>query len=270
MLQVRRVSLLVLGLLLLALVLVLASRDDLFSALDKGDLDKVKKLVEGGCDVNQKYAEGTTVLHLVGERHYIRGGQKPVPMRELGEIAEYLIAHGADVDARDELQHTPLHLASMLNNFEVVKVLIDNGADVNAKNAEGQTPLHLHTRGSYTGWESGKILIDNGANLNAQDENGETPLHYLTLRGEPNIELAEYMIRRGAEINIPNKNGNTALHYAARFARIDTIDMLLFLIKNGGNLRIENKEGHCPLDVAPRKVREKVTKILDVQEVKAP
>src|SRR5258707_331099 len=54
-----------------------------------------------------------------------------------------LLAKGADVNARDATQDTPLMIASLNGYLEVLKLLVTKGADVNASNATGFTALHL-------------------------------------------------------------------------------------------------------------------------------
>ncbi len=52
------------------------------------------------------------------------------------------IEEGADVNAKDVFDWTPLMCASHYNkNPEVAKLLIEAGADVNAKDMYGYTPL---------------------------------------------------------------------------------------------------------------------------------
>ena len=56
------------------------------------------------------------------------------------EIAELLIAKGADVNAKiDGAGLTPLHMASGSGRYEIVELLIDKGADLNAKDIVGRT-----------------------------------------------------------------------------------------------------------------------------------
>jgi len=62
------------------------------------------------------------------------------------EIAELLIANGADVNAKNEGGFTPLHSAASLGYKEIIELLIAKGADVNAEvvsktRYNGRTPL---------------------------------------------------------------------------------------------------------------------------------
>jgi len=57
------------------------------------------------------------------------------------EIAELLIAKGADLNTKNKDGGTPLHNAAWKGHVEIAKLLIVKNADVNAKDVEGQTPL---------------------------------------------------------------------------------------------------------------------------------
>jgi ankyrin repeat protein len=54
-----------------------------------------------------------------------------------------LIKEGADVNAVDEDEDTPLHLAAHRGQVEIAKVLIQNGADVNAVDGDKRTALQI-------------------------------------------------------------------------------------------------------------------------------
>ena len=93
----------------------------------------------------------------------------------MAEIVRLLISHGADLNALDITESTPLHMASFSWTPDVVRILIENGASVNAQNETHSTPLH---RASLLGNpEIVRLLIEHGADVTALDWNHKTPLH---------------------------------------------------------------------------------------------
>ena len=85
-----------------------------------------------------------------------------------------LTAHEFDVNEKDGVGNTPLHVAGGYSSsrLSVVNALIALGADVNAKNNAGNTPMH------YAGGSRSVVnaLVAAGADVNAENNNGHTPL----------------------------------------------------------------------------------------------
>ena len=59
----------------------------------------------------------------------------------------YLIEHGANVNGRSNKQSTPLIIASICNNKNVVKCLIQHGANVDNRDETGFTAVYYAVLG---------------------------------------------------------------------------------------------------------------------------
>ncbi len=84
-------------------------------------------------DVNVCRSDGDNALHCV-----VGWGDLPA--------ARVLIDAGIDVNRSGDLGYTPLHIACMKGNVEMVKLLIDRGADIFAF-SEGDTPFAVARHG---------------------------------------------------------------------------------------------------------------------------
>ncbi|MHC4555843.1 MAG: ankyrin repeat domain-containing protein [Planctomycetota bacterium] len=96
-------------------------------ALYMKDEAEARSLIEGGADVNRRTPYGTTPL----DRAVVAGFR---------DIVELLIAKGANVNAKDNWDWTPLHSA-VYGHKDIVEILIAKGANVNARDGGGRTPL---------------------------------------------------------------------------------------------------------------------------------
>ncbi|KAI0290861.1 ankyrin repeat-containing domain protein, partial [Russula brevipes] len=65
------------------------------------------------------------------------------------EVAQLLLRHGANVDARGEMNRTPLSLASFHGHRDIVQLLLDHGAEVDPESKHYETPL----------WEASELDI---------------------------------------------------------------------------------------------------------------
>ena len=105
-------------------------------AVGRGNIEAVKQHIAAGTDVNAK-DDGVTPLHSAATY-----GRK--------EIAELLIANGADVNAKRDDGWTPLHYAALFGEKEIAELLIAKGAKVNAKNKNDNTPLDKAIKENHT------------------------------------------------------------------------------------------------------------------------
>ncbi|MDC7126924.1 MAG: ankyrin repeat domain-containing protein [Spirochaetales bacterium] len=126
--RIKRKSLL----LLIAMMLIFSSAalfgEGLQLAAYNGDLERVKEILKGEFDPDERDSFGGTALHAS-------------MFQENMEIIELLINAGLDVNAQGTSNgYTPLHDAVWANNLEAAKLLIKNGALLDIKGNDGLTP----------------------------------------------------------------------------------------------------------------------------------
>lgn len=137
-------------------------------AVKKKEGDKVEAALNepGSTIVNTRdVTSGETALHIVTER------------RDLTWMS-YLLAKGANVNARDVRGVTPLQLASHLGFVEGIELLVANKARVDDPNDAGETPLisAVHRRDTAMM----RILLKAGADPDRKDNSGRSSRDYAT------------------------------------------------------------------------------------------
>lgn len=125
---------------------------------------------------------------LAAIRHYVYAGDTALHVAAAayqGELADLLVARGADVRARNRRGAEPLHYAAdggphaqpgdPAAQRDVIVHLIAAGANPNAVDNSGVAPLHRAVRSRCSA--AAEALIENGADPLLRNKNGSTPLH---------------------------------------------------------------------------------------------
>ena len=122
-----------------------------------------------------------------------------------------------------EQKYRWLHCAAIQGYDDAVEVLIRDGADVNAVDECNETPIHCAAENGHV--DVAKVLIQNGADVNAVDENNRTPLHFAAENGH--VDVAKVLIQNGANVNAVNEYKRTALHKAIEYRHVVLMLQLL-------------------------------------------
>ena len=165
-------------------------------------LTSFEKALGSRADWNLTAKNGDTLLHAA-----IKNGQLPV--------AEKLVALGADIMRKDAEGHTPLLVAAINNNEDIlgalVKTLKEREIPLDLqRDADGWTALH-HAAGHYTP-ALAIHLLEGGADVNARATDGTTPLLVAARAGQS--DLAEFLLSKGADLNAQNDAGETVFDVA--------------------------------------------------------
>lgn len=201
------------------------------------NLAATKFLIANGADVAATDLVGATPLHLAASG---------VSGRPKKEVLQLLLASGADANVMAPTG-TPLHMAAS-GSWDVAypaELLLAHGADVNARNKQGRTPLHVAVPKKTLA----AVLLAKGADVNAKDSTGMTPLHCCTdRRRHPwNKPFAELLLSNNADVEVKDNHGKTPLHLAAERGNAAVVDVL---ITHGASVNVKDDQGHTPLDWA--------------------
>ena len=104
-----------------------------------------------------------------------------------GPVLRVLIEAGAEIEARDSNEKSPLHWAAIYNT-EAIPVLLEAGADTEARTNSQDTPLHLTI--AYYNTKGVKPLIDANANVNALNGFNYSPLFLALVRDQRDSVVA--------------------------------------------------------------------------------
>ena len=149
----------------------------------------------------------------------------PAGKGDLASIQQEL-AKGADVNAKDAAEQTPLMYASESGRLDIVKYLVENGADVNAKSfnkrARGTALIYASSNNRV---DVMNYLLDHGANINeTTDPMEESSLFWTVAKGY--VEGTELLLKRGIMVNLKNKKGETALDIGRKLNRTQLVNLI--------------------------------------------
>jgi RNA polymerase sigma factor (sigma-70 family) len=228
---------------------------DLREAVRGNDLDRVKKLVAQGADVNPPKNSLETPL--------IKWA------REKPEILHFLLNSGAN---RQLLDESDLELAVRKNDPSELASIISRNNDLSKLDGSKALELTVHVGSSelmnilltagvkpndyFKNWSNLKwaialedipklqtIIKSDG--INTQDKDGFTALMYAAKYKR--FQIVQYLIGQGADPKLKDNLGNGALNYAAEKGDLNMIQCLL---DSGADVNNSNKEGFTPLTSA--------------------
>jgi ankyrin repeat protein len=227
-----------------------------FAARD-GNLEMTRILIEAGADLERPSANGTRPLVVAIINNHI-------------ELALYLVAKGADVNAGDDFyKRTPLFAAVEMRNpdftrdtpspvpdrrdpMELIKALLGRGANPNAQ--VNTTPF----RGFYQ-------VSANWANFD-----GQTAFIRAALSGD--VTLMRLLLEHGADPNIRTYEGSTALMAAAgvnwvvaqTYSRSNDeyLEAAKLCLEKGADVNAVNKQGFTAMHGAANRGFDKMIELL--------
>ena len=205
-------------------------------AIQKGSFSIAKKLMDNGakaCDLDAVY--------------FLQNVNCQSEAEAYETFVKRLIQNGANLDAKDHLENSALHLASSMGLLKIVIALLARGIAVDSPNNVYETPLIIACQEGHL--KIVKVLLGYGAkstSINILDfmrENQHKDPHDFA-------SVVTELIKGGTCIETLDVYENTALHFASS---IGIKRIVKTLIKHGASINAKNINNLTPLDVAATK-----------------
>ena len=183
------------------------SYEDFFQAVKRDDVQAAQRLLARGFDANTLDPQGQSGL--------ANALREPSP-----KVAQLLIDWPqTNLNAQSPQGESPLMLAAIKGELELVQKMIKKGADVNKT---GWTPLHYAASTGQV--DIMRVLLENHAYIDAESPNGSTPLMMASMYGTQ--AATQLLLDEGADPLLKNQQGLTALQFAESANRPDAAAML--------------------------------------------
>ena len=178
----------------------------LLEAAARNDIEEVRRLLSLGVSPDSTNEDGLTALH-------------QCCIDDSEEMMKVLVEFGANVNAADSEQWTPLHAAATCGHLHLVKFLIEKEASLLAVNGDGNMPYDIcedETTLSFIENEMAK----RGVTQELIDETrGRTEAKMLA-------DLAQLAAEHG-DLEFRDKHRATPLHIAAANGYLSVLEFLL-------------------------------------------
>ncbi len=149
----------------------------------EGNIDAMRLFVSRGADINRMNGNGETAIILAAWRGHL-------------EAVKWLVERGARINAAPR-QWTPLHYAVFTGQREVADYLMAQGADINAQSTNGSSVLMMAI---YEGREElARLLIEKGADRSLRNDWGDGALEWAMRYNQLNVAR---MLTNPEEFNI--------------------------------------------------------------------
>jgi ankyrin repeat protein len=183
------------------------SYDDFFVAIKRDDAAAITALLRRGFDPDTLNPQGLSGLYLA--------------LREPSLAAAVALIDWpkTNVEIRTAQDESPLMMAALKGQVEIVRKLIARGADVNKP---GWAPLHYAATNGHL--EIMELLLEQHAFIDAESPNGSTPLMMAAHYGsETAVKL---LLDAGADATMRNQLGLSAIDFANRAGRKTAAELI--------------------------------------------
>jgi hypothetical protein len=175
----------------------------LIAAAGKGNAAGVERLLREGASVAASDGRGRTALLAATHGNHVAA-------------ARALIAAGADVNAKDDIEDSPFLYAGAEGRIEILNMTLP-AADLNSTNRYGGTALIPAAHHGHL--EAVRILLGSAIDKDHVNKLGWTALMEAVILGDGgavHTEIVRMLAEAGANVNIADRDGVTPLAHAKR------------------------------------------------------
>lgn len=192
------------------------------------------------------------------------------PAEDVSTVREWLTVPPGRAWPSERLRTTTLHIACQGGQFDVARKMLERGADVNARDERERTPLHLAIEAEVRGdgppvpaeqVEFVRLLLEHGARTDVRDDRGRTPLRIAMARGASALEIGRALLEHGADPNGIHAGPRRAMPslseiFSGEHDRLGRADAawIALLADAGADLDAEDAEAGPPLHMAARQL----------------
>lgn len=238
----------------------------LLTAIRAGHGAIARTMLERGADVNLADASGVTPLMLTANRSmydlteliFEQGGNPALKDKDGRHVLHWcaeglpasllarLILAGAEIEARDHEERTPLLAVLHAEEQNVALELIKAGADVKVQDEDGHAPLHMSISLRYSAVTT--ALIARGVDISVRERHhGMTPLHVAAQTGQ--VSEVRRLLHYGANKDVRDNNGRTPLHHAIT-PNLGAPPVIQHLLTIGADALARDRRNATPYDIA--------------------
>lgn len=240
----------------------------------QGDEDIIKTLLsyKVNCNIPDEFGNTALIRAILSISKVILKSNKKMYHQRI----KLLIDSGANVNfqrsirscygcQRLKIGYTPLMLAVIYGEKDIIEMLINAGADVNMQDSDGVTALYLAVKKAlYSSvknncYEIIEMLLKSGANVDipiqrcdfsyfSKKTNDSSTLLIESVRSK-NIKIVNLLILYNANVNLQDSKGLTALMWATKKECKNIVDILL---KAYADISIKDNNGYTALNLSTK------------------